>query len=65
MTDAPTYIGTAGWSVPSRYADRFPADGTHLERYAQRLNAAEIKDVIAFLNTLTDGYQPAATSAAH
>ncbi|WP_343713938.1 DUF72 domain-containing protein [Inquilinus sp.] len=42
MTDTPTYIGTAGWSVPSRYADRFPADGSHLERYAQRLNAAEI-----------------------
>jgi uncharacterized protein YecE (DUF72 family) len=42
MTDAPTYIGTAGWSVPSRYADRFPTDGTHLERYARRLNAAEI-----------------------
>lgn len=42
MTDAPIYIGTAGWSVPSRYADRFPADGSHLERYARRLNAAEI-----------------------
>ncbi|MGK9234379.1 DUF72 domain-containing protein [Inquilinus limosus] len=42
MTDAPTYIGTAGWSVPSRYADRFPAEGSHLQRYAQRLNAAEI-----------------------
>lgn len=42
MTDASTYIGTAGWSVPSRYADRFPAEGSHLERYAQRLNAVEI-----------------------
>jgi uncharacterized protein YecE (DUF72 family) len=42
MTDAPTYIGTAGWSVPSRYADRFPAEGSHLERYARRLNAVEI-----------------------
>jgi len=42
MTDAPTYIGTAGWSVPSRYAGRFPADGSHLERYARRLNAVEI-----------------------
>jgi len=42
MTDAPTYIGTAGWSVPSRYAERFPADGSHLERYARRLNAVEI-----------------------
>ena len=42
MTEAPTFIGTAGWSVPSRYADRFPAEGSHLERYAQRLNAVEI-----------------------
>jgi uncharacterized protein YecE (DUF72 family) len=41
MTD-PCYIGTAGWSVPATYADAFPAEGTHLERYAQRLNAAEI-----------------------
>ncbi|WP_395678212.1 DUF72 domain-containing protein [Inquilinus sp.] len=42
MTDAPTHIGTAGWSVPSRYADRFPTEGSHLERYARRLNAVEI-----------------------
>ncbi|MGO4128828.1 DUF72 domain-containing protein [Inquilinus sp. YAF38] len=42
MTDTPTHIGTAGWSVPSRYADRFPAEGSHLERYARRLNAVEI-----------------------
>ncbi|MBR8059391.1 cytochrome-c peroxidase [Burkholderia dolosa] len=28
------------------------------------LNAAEIKDVIAFLNTLTDGYQPTSAHAA-
>jgi uncharacterized protein YecE (DUF72 family) len=42
MTEAPTFIGTAGWSVPSRYADRFPAESSHLERYAQRLNAVEI-----------------------
>lgn len=36
------YIGTAGWSVPSRYADQVPANGTHLQRYAKRLNAVEI-----------------------
>lgn len=35
-------IGTAGWSVASRYAASFPAEGTHLQRYAQRLNASEI-----------------------
>lgn len=35
-------IGTAGWSIPRAWADRFPADGTHLQRYAARLSAAEI-----------------------
>jgi uncharacterized protein YecE (DUF72 family) len=42
MTEAPFFIGTAGWSVPKQYADRFPAEGSHLERYARRLNAVEI-----------------------
>jgi uncharacterized protein YecE (DUF72 family) len=35
-------IGTAGWSVLARYANRFPADGAHLERYARALNAVEV-----------------------
>jgi uncharacterized protein YecE (DUF72 family) len=38
----PRLIGTAGWSVPAQYASGFPAAGSHLERYAQRLNAVEI-----------------------
>src|SRR5690349_2931450 len=38
----PVRIGTAGWSVPSQYAARFPTEGSHLQRYAQRLNCAEI-----------------------
>jgi uncharacterized protein YecE (DUF72 family) len=42
MTLSPLRIGTAGWSVPSRYAAEVPPDGSHLERYAQRLNAVEI-----------------------
>jgi Protein of unknown function DUF72 len=41
-TMTPIYIGTAGWSVPSRYAAEIPQGGSHLERYARRLNAAEI-----------------------
>lgn len=36
------YIGTAGWSIPSRYARDFPDSGSHLARYGRRLNAAEI-----------------------
>ncbi len=35
-------IGTAGWSVPSQYMREIPPDGSHLERYARRLNAVEI-----------------------
>jgi uncharacterized protein YecE (DUF72 family) len=38
----PIRIGTAGWSVPSRYLDRVPAGGSHLQRYATHLNATEI-----------------------
>lgn len=36
------YIGTAGWSVPTRYAADAPGAGGHLARYARRLNAVEI-----------------------
>ncbi len=35
-------VGCAGWSIPKQYADRFPAQGTHLERYARRLPVVEI-----------------------
>jgi uncharacterized protein YecE (DUF72 family) len=42
MTQPPFRIGTAGWSIPSRYLDQVPPGGSHLERYARRLNAAEI-----------------------
>ncbi len=36
------FIGTAGWSIPARYRSEFPAAGSHLERYAARMNAVEI-----------------------
>jgi uncharacterized protein YecE (DUF72 family) len=35
-------LGTAGWSIPSAVADRLPGPGSHLERYARVMNAAEI-----------------------
>lgn len=35
-------IGTAGWSLHSRYAESFPGTGSHLQRYGRALNAAEI-----------------------
>ena len=36
------YIGTAGWAISTPAKSRFTPVGTHLERYAQRLNAVEI-----------------------
>lgn len=36
------HIGTAGWSIPSRYLDSLPTGDSHLQRYAQRLNAVEV-----------------------
>jgi uncharacterized protein YecE (DUF72 family) len=42
MNSSPLWIGTAGWSVPSRYAAEIPLGGSHLERYARCLNAVEI-----------------------
>ena len=35
-------IGTAGWSIPRIVAAQFPVEGTGLQRYAARFNAAEI-----------------------
>ena len=35
-------VGCAGWSLPKEHGDRFPAEGTHLERYAARFPAVEI-----------------------
>lgn len=35
-------IGTAGWSVPARSGGAFPAEGSHLERYAAVLDTVEI-----------------------
>ncbi len=36
------FIGTAGWSIPKAYANQFPGEGTHLERYAQKFSITEI-----------------------
>jgi uncharacterized protein YecE (DUF72 family) len=35
-------VGTAGWTIPRDVADRFPSEGTSLERYASRFPVAEI-----------------------
>lgn len=36
------FLGTAGWSIPRSVATAFPGEGSHLERYARVLQAAEI-----------------------
>ncbi|KQW87077.1 hypothetical protein ASC94_27005 [Massilia sp. Root418] len=35
-------IGCAGWSIPRAVSADFPGEGSHLQRYADVLNAAEI-----------------------
>ena len=35
-------VGCAGWSLPRAAWPEFPAEGSHLERYATQLNAVEI-----------------------
>ncbi|WP_119460780.1 DUF72 domain-containing protein [Rhodospirillaceae bacterium SYSU D60014] len=35
-------VGCAGWAVPKSSAEHFPAQGSHLERYACRFDAVEI-----------------------
>ena len=38
----PIRVGVAGWSLPREEQPHFPAEGTHLARYAARLPAVEI-----------------------
>jgi uncharacterized protein YecE (DUF72 family) len=35
-------VGTAGWTIPRRVAEAFPAEGAGLQRYTARFNCAEI-----------------------
>lgn len=36
------HVGSAGWNIPRAHRARFPETGSQLQRYAARLNAAEI-----------------------
>jgi uncharacterized protein YecE (DUF72 family) len=47
------FVGTAGWNIPRIHKERFATEGTGLQRYASRLNAAEIN---------TSFYRPHAAS---
>src|SRR3954468_6675890 len=38
----PITIGTAGWTIPGAHRERFPADASHLARYARALPVVEI-----------------------
>lgn len=42
MSAAAVAVGVAGWSIASPHRERFPAAGSHLQRYASRLPAVEI-----------------------
>lgn len=36
------YIGCAGWTIPGKFSSEFSTSGSHLERYAQVFQCAEI-----------------------
>ena len=38
----PLFIGTAGWALPRAVHNAFPAEGSHLERYAARFGGVEL-----------------------
>lgn len=38
----PPFVGCAGWSLPREEQSRFPAAGSHLQRYSARFTAVEI-----------------------
>jgi uncharacterized protein YecE (DUF72 family) len=42
MAQGVSYAGCAGWSLPREAQPHFAAEGSHLQRYASRLNAVEI-----------------------
>ena len=42
MAEAASYLGCAGWSLSREAQAAFTAEGSHLQRYASRLSAAEI-----------------------
>ncbi|MDF2445995.1 MAG: hypothetical protein K0S46_1231 [Moraxellaceae bacterium] len=42
IAPAPIHVGCAGWSLPRVQWPQFPAEGTHLQRYAAQLPAVEI-----------------------
>jgi uncharacterized protein YecE (DUF72 family) len=35
-------VGTAGWTIPAKDAEHFPAEGTSLQRYSARFGGVEI-----------------------
>jgi uncharacterized protein YecE (DUF72 family) len=41
-SSAPLYLGCAGWNLLREHWPLFPTEGSHLQRYAGRLNAVEI-----------------------
>jgi uncharacterized protein YecE (DUF72 family) len=41
-TQARCFIGCAGWALPHAVGHAFASEGSHLQRYASRLNACEI-----------------------
>ena len=58
------YIGTAGWSIPRASAPRFDDPGSHLQRYARLMPAAEINSSFSRSHTRAT-YERWASSTPH
>jgi len=58
-------IGTAAWTLPKQHAHHFPAEGSHLIRYTQRLNCVEINSSFHRPHMLKTWQRWAATTPPH
>jgi hypothetical protein len=57
-TIADIRVGTAGWSIPRAAASHFSSPGTHLERYALRLDDEDVAANDEFLPAVDPHFLP-------
>jgi uncharacterized protein YecE (DUF72 family) len=55
------WIGTASWVIPKNVSDKFPPEGTHIERYSRLFNCVEINSSF-YKEHLKETYQKWAAS---
>jgi uncharacterized protein YecE (DUF72 family) len=58
-------VGTVGWAVPRAVAERFPAEGTTLQRYAARFDGVEVNSTFYRSHRASTYERWAAATPAH